>query len=338
MHDPAHVVSLHERARSGHVAALARLLSLAERDPVGVASQVWQLPGVSAVVGVTGAPGAGKSTLTSAVVAFARRREQKVAVIAVDPSSPISGGAVLGDRIRMLDHTLDPGVFIRSMATRGSSGGLSAAVPLAVRVLETVGFDLVVIETVGVGQVELDVASHADTTVVVLNPGWGDGIQANKAGILEIADVLVVNKADRPGAQDTVAQLRAAQNLGGSAWTASSIVETVATEGLGIDELMGAIAGHRAALDAHGGAGRSAKAARRAKHQLGEVIADSFLRRRDEVIGSAAFGRAARDVAARTIDPWTATQQLVDGSSDPSIEASSPTHHADDSLNCSVST
>jgi LAO/AO transport system kinase len=196
-------------------------------------------------VGVTGAPGAGKSSLTNCLIGRIRSTGEAVSVLAVDPSSPRTGGAILGDRVRMDAHATDPGVFVRSMATRGQLGGLAAAVPDAVRLLQASGVPWVLIETVGVGQVELDVAGTADTTVLVLYPGWGDGVQANKAGLLEVADVLVVNKADRPGADAAVRDLVAMLGLAPRTGWAPPVVETVATTGQGVGELWDAVAAHR---------------------------------------------------------------------------------------------
>ncbi|HEY2428570.1 MAG TPA: methylmalonyl Co-A mutase-associated GTPase MeaB, partial [Acidimicrobiales bacterium] len=193
-------------AIEGDRGSLARLISLVERggpQARAVGRLTYPKGGRAYSVGITGAPGSGKSTLTDRLIAEARGQGGQVGVLAVDPSSPFSGGAILGDRVRMQDHAVDPGVFIRSMATRGHMGGLALAVPEAIRVLDAAGLPMVLVETVGVGQVELDVAGATDTTVVVVNPGWGDAVQANKAGLLEIADVLVINKADRPGARET---------------------------------------------------------------------------------------------------------------------------------------
>src|SRR5690349_24056546 len=188
------------------------------------------------VIGLTGAPGAGKSTVTSALVKAFRARDTRVAVLAVDPTSPFSGGALLGDRVRMQDHATDPGVFIRSMASRGHLGGLAAATPQALRVLDAAGFGAVLVETVGVGQAEVEIASLADTTLVLVAPGMGDAIQAAKAGILETGDIFVVNKSDHPGAQETVRDLRTMSALasrGAAAWK-PPIVSTTATAGEGI--------------------------------------------------------------------------------------------------------
>ena len=193
---------LFAQALEGDRAAVARLLSMVERggaDARAISRLAAPRSGRAYTIGLTGAPGAGKSTLTSATIGHLRRLGLEIAVIAIDPSSPFTGGAILGDRVRMQDHATDPGVFIRSMATRGHLGGLSLATPEAIRLLDAVGREWVIVETVGVGQVEVEVAGKADTTIVVLNPGWGDSVQANKAGLMEIADVFVINRRDAPG-------------------------------------------------------------------------------------------------------------------------------------------
>ncbi|HEY1118556.1 MAG TPA: methylmalonyl Co-A mutase-associated GTPase MeaB, partial [Acidimicrobiales bacterium] len=195
-----------DAAADGDRRSVAKLLSMVERggdDARTAGALAHARSGGAYTVGITGAPGAGKSTLTSALVGALRRRGERVSVLAIDPSSPFTGGAILGDRIRMQDHALDEGVFIRSMATRGHLGGLALATPQAVRVLDASGFPWVLVETVGVGQVEVEIVGAADTTVVVVNPGWGDAVQANKAGLMEIADIFVINKSDRPGAEET---------------------------------------------------------------------------------------------------------------------------------------
>ena len=254
---PAELLSA---ARDGDRAALARMLSLVERGGQGareVARVVFPEAGRAHTVGITGAPGAGKSSLTSALCGAIRDGGERVAVLAIDPSSPFSGGAILGDRVRMGDHTLDDGVYIRSMATRGHLGGLSLATPEAVRVLDAAGYGWVIVETVGVGQVEVEVAGAADTTVVVVNPGWGDAVQANKAGLMEIADVFVINKADRPGAGDTRRDQENMLALGAHREHRPEVVETVATTGAGVAELWDAIRAHRDVVVASGlGPGR----------------------------------------------------------------------------------
>lgn len=234
------------RARAGDSRSIARLLSLVEDQPRAVPR--FALAGSAAVVGITGAPGVGKSTLTAALVAQARAEKQRVAVLAVDPTSPFSGGALLGDRIRMQQHTLDEGVFIRSMATRGHLGGLAAATPQSIRLLDALGFDLVIVETVGVGQSEVEIAAHADTTLVLLAPGMGDAVQAAKAGLLEIGDIYIVNKADRDGAEQTAKEIREAIALGtpraADEWR-QRVVLTSAERGEGVREVAQAIADHR---------------------------------------------------------------------------------------------
>jgi LAO/AO transport system kinase len=248
------VDDLAKRALAGDRSAVARLLTIVEiGGPAAreVARSMRGHTGRAWTVGITGAPGSGKSTLTDRLVTRVRADAMRVGVLAIDPTSPFSGGAILGDRVRMQEHATDEGVFIRSMATRGHLGGLAAAAPAAARVLDAVGLPWIVIETVGVGQVEVEIAGHADTTVVVVNPGWGDAVQAAKAGLLEIADVFVVNKADRPGVRDTVRELESTLDLSSDAYR-PPVVETVATTGEGVDDLWTAIAAHRAHVEASG--------------------------------------------------------------------------------------
>jgi LAO/AO transport system kinase len=242
---------LAEGVRRGERACVARLLSLIEAGDDAAHAAVASLGiagGRAHTIGITGAPGAGKSSLVDRLIGLLRSLGDSVSVLAVDPSSPRSGGAILGDRVRMAAHAVDPGVFIRSMATRGQLGGLAAAAPQAIRVLDASGTPWIVVETVGVGQVEIDIAGATDTTVVVVNPGWGDAVQANKAGLLEVADVFAVNKADRDGADAAAKELSGMLGLAPpAAWT-PPIVETVATTGEGIDHLWAAICAHRAHL------------------------------------------------------------------------------------------
>ncbi|NJQ00783.1 methylmalonyl Co-A mutase-associated GTPase MeaB [Streptomyces zingiberis] len=311
------VPTLVEQAREGRPRAVARLISLVE----GASPQLREvmaalapLTGNAYVVGLTGSPGVGKSTSTSALVSAYRRAGRRVGVLAVDPSSPFSGGALLGDRVRMGDHASDPGVYIRSMATRGHLGGLAWAAPQAIRVLDAAGCDVVLVETVGVGQSEVEIASQADTSVVLLAPGMGDGIQAAKAGILEIGDVYVVNKADRDGADATARELNHMLGLGEARapgdWR-PPIVKTVAARGEGLDELVEALEKHRAWMDERGvlGERRRARAAREV-----ETIAVTALRER---IGDLRGDRRLEALAARitegTLDPWTAADELVAG-------------------------
>lgn len=238
-------------ARAGEQRDIARLISRIEDGATDAREAMQALAGFigrAHVIGVTGAPGVGKSTTTSALVTALRARGNRVAVLAVDPSSPFSGGALLGDRIRMQQHATDEGVFIRSMASRGHLGGLAATTPQVIRVLDAAGFDAVIIETVGVGQSEVEIAATADTSVVLIAPGMGDSIQAAKAGILEIGDIFVVNKADREGADTTVRELRHMIALGQHDGWRPPVLKTVASIGEGIDALVSAIDEHRAWL------------------------------------------------------------------------------------------
>jgi LAO/AO transport system kinase len=308
--DPA---AMFARAQEGDRAALARLVSLVERggpEAAAVAGLAHPLAGAATTVGITGAPGAGKSTLTSALVREARRRGERVAVLAVDPSSPFSGGAVLGDRVRMGEHTLDEDVFIRSMATRGHLGGLSLAVPQAVRVLDAVGVPWVVVETVGVGQVEVEVASEADCTVVVVNPGWGDAVQASKAGLMEIADLFVLNKADRPGAESALADLERAISLRDGT-PRPPVLATVATTGDGVPQVWDAIHAQVDAAVASGERDRRRRA--RAEAELGRVLAARLRERVAAASGGSGWAEAVAAVADHRLDPWTAADELLAG-------------------------
>ncbi len=309
------VPDLVARAERGEARAVARLISLVE-DASPALREVMALlaprAGHARVIGLTGSPGVGKSTSTNALVAAYRRLGMRVGVLAVDPSSPFSGGALLGDRVRMQDHATDDGVFIRSMASRGHLGGLSWAAPQALRVLSAAGCDVVLIETVGVGQAEVEIASLADTTLVLLAPGMGDGIQAAKAGILEVADVFVVNKADREGADTVVRDLRYMLSLGDrrtdDGWRVP-IVKTVAAKGEGADEVVEAIERHGQWL-----AGNGQLEVRRRKRAADEVeaIALTVLRERmGDLRGSDGLDRAAAAVVAGNLDAYTAADDLV---------------------------
>jgi LAO/AO transport system kinase len=261
--------------QSGNVRGLARAITLVEQRDPSVRHLLESLADRGdrpAVAGFTGAPGTGKSTLVDAVVRLLRGRDHRVAVLAVDPNSPYSGGAILGDRIRMQRHALDPGVYIRSMGARGHLGGLSVATREAIRLLGAFGFTWVVLETVGVGQSELEVAAIADTTVVVLMPGLGDGVQMIKAGITEIADVFVVNKADLPGADRTVQEIRTMLHLGPKAAWRPPIVTTVATTGEGAEEVLDAVALHREHLEASGEGRQRAEA--RLKDEVADLVGE----------------------------------------------------------------
>ncbi len=311
------IADLVRRARDGEARSVARLISLVEDESPHlreVAAALSPLSGNARVLGLTGPPGVGKSTSTSMLVSAFRAAGQRVGVLAIDPSSPFSGGALLGDRIRMHSHTTDSGVFIRSMATRGQLGGLATATPQALRVLDAAGFDVVLIETVGVGQSEVDIVSLADTTVVLLAPGMGDGIQAAKAGILEVADVFVVNKADRDGADQTVRDLKHMISLGrretGPSWR-QPIVRTVASAGEGVDDLVAALDGHRDWLESHGEL--AARRVRRAEREI-EAIAVAALRARlGGVRGGEALAKLAKQVAEGDTDPYAAADLLAEG-------------------------
>lgn len=310
------VGELVERARDGQQRAIARLISLVEdahpqlRE---VARALAPYTGNAQIIGLTGPPGAGKSTSTSALLSVLREQGKRVGVLAIDPSSPFSGGALLGDRIRMSEHATDTGVFIRSMATRGHLGGLAWATPQAVRVLDASGFDVVLIETVGVGQSEVDVVTLADTTVVLLAPGMGDGVQAAKAGVLEIADVFVVNKADREGADTTIHDLKQMISFGrkelrGPSWR-QPIVRTVASKGEGAADVAQALEDHRRWLAASGELTR-----RRVARAVSEVEAIALRRLRAEIgdlRGGEELSALARQVVDRELDPYAAADKLI---------------------------
>lgn len=308
------VGDLFESARSGDRGALARLLSLIERGGIPareVSRLSYPLSGNGYTVGLTGAPGAGKSTLTSSIIGHLRAQKQEVAVLAVDPSSPFTGGAILGDRVRMQDHATDAGVFIRSMASRGHLGGLSLATPEASRLLDAVGHHLILIETVGVGQVEVEIAGKADTTVVVVNPGWGDSVQANKAGLMEIADVFVINKADRKGTDDTRRDLEQMLELGdlaADAWR-PPILPVIATEHTGVDALWEAVLRHRAFIEANGELARRREF--RLRDELREVVTRRLEQRAQELTGGERWTELQSQVVKRAIDPWTAADEML---------------------------
>jgi LAO/AO transport system kinase len=298
-----------DRVLAGEVRAGARLMrDLDDAQPEAIAAlkKIFPATGRAFVLGVTGNPGAGKSTVVDALIERYRKQGLRVGVVAVDPTSPFSGGAILGDRIRMQRHATDEGVFIRSMATRGHLGGLSRSTADVTLVLDAMGYEVVIVETVGVGQDEVDVVSQADTTVVVTVPGLGDEIQAIKAGILEIADVLVVNKADREGADRSVKHLISMLELRGHEAVPVEIVKTVASEGRGIDDLVLAIDRHRARVTAGGKPERRRK---RAEVMLGEVLHDRLRR----AVGEALAKRAdlVSRVASRDVDPYTAADEVL---------------------------
>ncbi len=312
---PVDVPALVAAAREGSPRAVARLISLVEDSHPALREVMAALAphtGQAHVIGLTGSPGVGKSTSTNALVAAFRRRGKRVGILAVDPSSPFSGGALLGDRVRMQDHALDPEVYIRSMASRGHLGGLSWTTPQAIRVLDAAGCQVVLVETVGVGQSEVEIAGLADTTIVLLAPGMGDGIQAAKAGILEIGDIFVVNKADRDGADATVRDLRHMISLGDRTepglWR-PPVVKTVAAKGEGVDEVMESIDKHLGWLTATGALWE--RRLRRAADEI-EAIAVASLRAR---IGDLRAGHGvtehAQAVGEGHIDPYAAAADVV---------------------------
>jgi LAO/AO transport system kinase len=306
-------------ARRGEARAVARLISLVEDGSSADDSAVRSVSAALAphtghahIVGLTGSPGVGKSTSTSALVAALRAEDKRVGVLAVDPTSPFSGGALLGDRVRMQEHATDEGVYIRSMASRGHLGGLAGAAPQALRVLDAAGCDVILVETVGVGQSEVEIAGLADTTLVLVAPGTGDGIQAAKAGILEIGDIFVVNKSDRDGAAATRRELRNVIAMGDRAeddWR-PPIVLTVATTGQGVSDVVVEIERHREHLESRGGLQRRRLA--RVQREIEALALDVLHRRMGDVSGDARIGALAADVLAGRSDPFAAADSLVE--------------------------
>jgi LAO/AO transport system kinase len=306
--------SLHERVAAGEVRACARLLRWIDDEAPGALDELkalYPMTHGAYVLGITGNPGSGKSTLTNALIRELLKTHGKVGVLAVDPSSPFTGGAILGDRIRMQEHAGNPNVFIRSLATRGNLGGLSRATYDSIFVLDAWGADVIVIETVGVGQDEIEIVNCADTSLVVLVPGLGDEVQAIKAGILEIADVFVVNKADREGADKVVQNLRAVQELvRGSVSRVPEIVKTAATRAEGLPELMVAIAAHRGWL------AESGEGLRRRKRFLEQTVLRHVHQRllaevEARLAGDGHFASAVDDLLARRVDPFTLSDDVL---------------------------
>ena len=305
------MLSLLEAAITGDVRALGKALSVIEDGTSELNELLAGLPDSSSalLIGVTGPPGVGKSTTTGALISEYRKQGLRVAVLAVDPSSPVTGGALLGDRIRMQEHALDEGVFIRSMSSRGQLGGLSSATQAAAKVLDAVGFDVIIVETVGVGQSEVDVVNAVDTVVLVLAPGAGDGVQAAKAGILEIADIYVVNKADREGAEGVVRELRSMIGLGApsnTSWT-PEIVTTTATTGQGLTDLVKAISSHHDWAVASGD--RALRSVERAKLNLRRAVLDSL----EELmnLNESAVNALSSKVASGEISTESAVKQIL---------------------------
>ncbi|AFR07087.1 MULTISPECIES: methylmalonyl Co-A mutase-associated GTPase MeaB [Nocardiopsis] len=303
-----------ERVHGGDRRALARAITLVENGAEELRPIMAGLAphtGRARVVGFTGSPGVGKSTTTNAVVRAVRAQGRTVAVLAVDPSSPFTGGALLGDRVRMQEHATDPGVYIRSMANRGHLGGLSWATPHALRVLDAAGFDVILVETVGVGQAEVDIAGQADTTVVLCAPGMGDSVQAAKAGVLEVADVFAINKADRDGARVTLRELRqmiAMKDRTDEEWK-PPIVMTVAAEDKGVDELWERIDGHFAHLESSGEL--AARRSARARDEVQAIVLDLLRSRLGGVETDGGLDSLAREVASGERDPYGAADLLL---------------------------
>ncbi len=303
-----------ERVREGDRRALARAITLVENGSAALREIMAGLAphtGRARVVGFTGSPGVGKSTTTNAVVRAARAKGLTVAVLAVDPSSPFTGGALLGDRVRMQEHATDPGVFIRSMANRGHLGGLSWATPHALRVLDAAGFDVILVETVGVGQAEVEIAGQADTTVVLCAPGMGDSVQAAKAGVLEVADVFAINKADREGAKSTLRELRqmiAMKDRTDQEWK-PPIVMTVASRDEGVDELWERMEQHFAHLEASGDLTRRRRA--RARDEVQAIVLDLLRSRMGGAGDDTGLDALAEEVAEGRRDPYAAADVML---------------------------
>ncbi|MBK8790777.1 MAG: methylmalonyl Co-A mutase-associated GTPase MeaB [Geothrix sp.] len=301
-----------EPLRRGEHRALGRAISWMENGHPGareLMARIWPHLGRAAVIGITGSPGAGKSTLTDQLARALRAQGQKVGILAVDPTSPFSGGAILGDRIRMQRIAADPGIFIRSMATRGALGGLARATQDAIDLLDAAGFDTVLVETVGVGQDEVDVVACVQTCCVVLVPGMGDEIQAIKAGIMEVADLFVINKADREGADQVEREIEAMKSLAMSQGWDPPVLRTVAQQGEGVPELLAQVGEHGRWLRAHGGLAR--KARERARLRFESLLAEEAVRRAKAQAGPDRVEAALRGIADHTLDPYTAVRGIL---------------------------
>ncbi|RZP41087.1 MAG: methylmalonyl Co-A mutase-associated GTPase MeaB [Acidimicrobiales bacterium] len=306
-------VALFEAAREGKRLALARLMSLVERggDEARVlGAHTYAQAGAAYTVGMTGAPGSGKSSLAAELASVVRSEQQRLAILAVDPSSPYTGGAILGDRVRMQDHVTDDGIYIRSMATRGHLGGLSLATPQAIRVLDALSWPWILVETVGVGQVEVEIAGAADTTIVVVNPGWGDSVQANKAGLMEVADIFVINKSDRKGADDTRRDIQQMLELSSLGDWEPPIVMTVATDQIGADELWRTVGEHRSYLEESGEL--QARRSLRVQAELTEIVSQSLEQRVITTMESPETAELKEKLARGEIDPYAAAARLID--------------------------
>jgi LAO/AO transport system kinase len=302
--------SLVDRILAGDPRAVARAVSMVEDgDPElpELSAALYPHTGQAYTVGLTGSPGVGKSSLAGALLRVARAREVPAAVLAVDPTSPFSGGALLGDRLRMQEHATDPGVFIRSMATRGHLGGIALAAPEAVRILDASGARLILVETVGVGQAEVDVATAADTTVVVVAPGWGDAVQVSKAGILEVADVFAVNKADREGANEALRDLEVMIRMGPKTEWSPPVIRTSTIDGTGVEELYDAVQSHRTSQEGSGALEERRRA--RQLHEVERMAAEAF---RERIASGAEDAELVRDLQERRIDPYAAATILVE--------------------------
>ena len=310
--DWSNTSGLIDAALDGDRHALARVISRVEdghETAPELLAALFAQGGQAYVIGLTGAPGSGKSTLTDQLIGRIRESGDEVAVLAVDPSSPFTGGAILGDRIRMQDHAGDSGVYIRSMGSRGHLGGIAAATPRIVSVLDGAGFPFVIVETVGVGQAEVEIVEAADTTIVVVNPGWGDSVQANKAGLLEIGDIFVVNKADRPGLSDTVRDLRQMLELGGERTWEPPILPTVATIGDGIDEVWGAISDHRSHMESIGVL--NSTRSHRLELEFRRAMIEELTAKAEASAGRRVVAALLEEVSSRRVDPWTAARRIV---------------------------
>jgi LAO/AO transport system kinase len=310
MEVPGDVDTLVAGVLAGERRAVARAISLVEDgrpELEALSAGIYGATGRAVTVGITGAPGVGKSTLAAALVGAARAHERRVAVLAIDPTSPYTGGALLGDRVRMQEHATDPDVFIRSMATRGHLGGMALAAPEGVRILDAAGYDLIMVETVGVGQAEVDVAAATDSTLVVLAPGLGDAVQMAKAGILEVADVFVVNKADRDGAGEVARELRQMLHLGPAREHDPPVLRAAASLGDGVDEVWAAIQEHLSWAEASGA--RDAKRRARLLAEVGSLAAERFRLAAEAAL--VADPNLAADLAERRVDPYEAAAALA---------------------------